>query len=295
MNESLRQRPAWAIILHGGAHEVPAPHQDAARRGVRAALEAGRAVLEQCGPATEAVQAAVQVLENWPVFNAGYGSAQTEDGTVETQASVMDGDTLEVGAVAALQGARHPVRVAGTLLRQEPILLVGEGADRFARESGAHLCRPEDLIAPDQAKVAGASDTVGCVALDVRGHLATAVSTGGLDGQRAGRVGDSPQPGCGYYADDTLGAVALTGDGEQIARMMSAARVLHRLPVVAPEDALASVLSEMKVRVGGEAGGVLLTPDGRPGWWHNSRHMPVALQVAGQAEPQVALSLQASP
>ncbi|MFC4425151.1 isoaspartyl peptidase/L-asparaginase family protein [Deinococcus navajonensis] len=290
MTEVQQKTPRWAIILHGGAHEVPEKQQDAARAGTRAALEAGRAVLEQGGSAVEAVQAAVKVLEDRPVFNAGYGSAQNEDGDVETQASVMDGETLDVGAVAGLKGVRSPVTLAAALLRDEAILLIGEGAYRFAKESGVELCEPNALIAPDTEKET--HDTVGCVALDLHGHLAAAVSTGGLDGQRAGRVGDSPQPGCGYYAEDGLGAVVLTGEGESIARMMSAARILNRLPEGGPEEAIRSVMTEMKTRVGGEAGGVAMTPDGEVGWWHNSPHMPVAFQIAGQSEPQVYLAKQ---
>ncbi|MFC4638163.1 isoaspartyl peptidase/L-asparaginase family protein [Deinococcus hohokamensis] len=284
------QKGRWAIILHGGAHEVPEAQQDAARAGCLEALTAGVRVLQAGGAATEAVHAAVRVLEERPVFNAGYGSAQNADGIVETQASLMDGQTLDVGAVAGLIGVRRPIDVAAALLRDEAILLVGEGAHRFAREEGLELCGPRDLVAPDAAKET--SDTVGCVALDLNGHVAAAVSTGGLDGQRAGRVGDSPQPGCGYYADDGLGAVALTGEGEYIARMISAARILDRMPDAGPEAAIGSVLSEMTTRIGGTGGGVTLTPQGQVGWWHNSPHMPVAFQTAGQSEPQVYLAKQ---
>ncbi|ACO47795.2 isoaspartyl peptidase/L-asparaginase family protein [Deinococcus deserti] len=291
MTENSVTRARWAIMVHGGAHEVPADQQDAARDGCLAALQAGRSVLEAGGSAVDAVEAAVRVLEDRPVFNAGYGSAQNEDGEVETQASVMDGRTLDVGAVAALKGVRNPVKVAARLLRDEAILLVGDGANRFARECSAELCDPNDLIASDAAK--RTCDTVGCVALDAQGHVAAAVSTGGLDGQRVGRVGDSPQPGCGFYAEDKVGAVALTGEGERIARMMSAGRIMGRLAAEAgPAEAIEATLSEMTARIGGEAGGIALTADGQLGWWHNSPHMPVAFEAAGSEGPKVYLTKQ---
>ncbi|GGK18408.1 asparaginase [Deinococcus malanensis] len=267
---------------------MPSEQEEAARDGCLEALQAGRAVLEAGGNAVDAVEAAVRVLEDRPVFNAGYGSAQNADGGVETQASVMDGQTLDVGAVAALVGVRNPVTVAAHLLREEAILLVGDGAHRFARDIGAELCDPDELIAPDVAKQT--SDTVGCVALDIRGHVAAAVSTGGLDGQWVGRVGDSPQPGCGYYAEDQVGAVALTGEGERIARLRSAGRIMDRLSRNTPAEAIEAVIREMAARVGGEAGGIALTADGQMGWWHNSPHMPVAFQAAGADGPQVYLT-----
>ncbi|MFB9990987.1 isoaspartyl peptidase/L-asparaginase family protein [Deinococcus oregonensis] len=274
----------WAIIVHGGAHEIPSGKEDASRAGVQAALQAGRQVLQDGGTAVEAVVAALRVLEDDPTFNAGYGSALNSDGTVEMDSALMDGATLDIGAVAGLAGVRHPSQVAHGLLREHEILLISEGASRYAAESGAELCRPEDLISPEQrqafeqlaAQTPGGHDTVGCVALDLEGHLAAGTSTGGLEGQRAGRVGDSPLAGCGFYADDRMGAVALTGEGESLARMMTAARFLSGLPNHTPDDALQQVLEAMGARVGGTAGGIALTPGGEVGWWHTSPDMPVA-------------------
>ncbi|MFB9991304.1 isoaspartyl peptidase/L-asparaginase family protein [Deinococcus oregonensis] len=300
---SVRPVPVdWAIIVHGGAHEISSGKEESSRAGVQAALQAGCQILQNGGTAVEAVAAALKVLEDDPTFNAGYGSALNSDGAVEMDSALMDGGTLDIGAVAGLSGVRHPSQVARSLLSEDEILLVGDGAYRYAAESGAELCRPEDLISPEQRQVAeqsqaegqsqvteqsqvegqllaqtsGGHDTVGCVALDVKGHLAAGTSTGGLDGQRAGRVGDSPLAGCGFYADNQMGAVALTGEGESLARMMTAARVLYQLPQRTPDDALQQVLKEMGVRVGGTAGGIVLTPGGEVGWWHSSPDMPVA-------------------
>ena len=283
-------QPEWSIIVHGGAHEVPSEKRSASRAGCLAALRAGREVLTGGGTAVEAVEAALRVLEDDPTFNAGYGSALNSDGAVEMDAALMDGATLDVGAVAGLPGVRHPISVARRLLREEEILLIASGARRFAAEHGAELCDPQDLISPVQREVVGTHDTVGCVALDASGHLAAGASTGGLSGQRAGRVGDTPQAGCGFYAEDGVGAVALTGQGESLARMMVAARIIHRLPGQTPDDVLREVLEEMRRRVGGDGGGIALTPEGRAGWWHNSPNMPVAYQHSGMNEAQVYLA-----
>ncbi|GHF44447.1 beta-aspartyl-peptidase (threonine type) [Deinococcus metalli] len=284
----MTEAPRWAIIVHGGAHTVPPDKAEASRAGVRAAVEAGCRVLEGGGAATDAVEAAIRVMEDDPTFNAGYGSDVDEEGHVRMDAAMMDGRFLEVGAVAGLRGVWHPISVARRMLPEKEVLLIGGGARRFADEHGAELCDPAALLSPEQA--AARSDTVGCVALDGHGHVAAGVSTGGLSGQRVGRVGDSPQVGCGFYADDGVGGVVLSGEGESIARMMVAARFIHRVPGRHPEDVLRDVLTEQRGRVGGEAGAVALTPDGTPGWWHTSAHLPVAFLAAGQTEAQVYLS-----
>lgn len=277
----------WALIVHGGAHEIPPEKQQASRDGVRAALQAGRAVLEAGGSALEATEAAIRVLEADPTFNAGYGADLNSDGQVELDASMMDGVTLDVGAVTAVRGVRHPISVARELLREREVLLAAQGARRFAAERGAELCAPDDLISPEQAQAR--NDTVGCVALDRQGHLAAGVSTGGLSGQRPGRVGDSPQIGCGFYADNRVGAVVLSGEGESLARMVSAARILTRVDESGPDAAVREVLEAMQTRVGGDGGGLVALPDGQLGWWHNTPHMSVAYQHAGMPAPQVYL------
>lgn len=282
-------QPTWAIIVHGGAHPVPPEKVSASRAGCLAALNAGRKVLEAGGSAVEAVESAIRVLEDDPTFNAGFGSALNADGGVEMDAAVMDGATLDVGAVAGISGVRHPVSVAKGVLREKEILLIAQGAQRFAREHGAELSDPQSMISPEQREAHESHDTghdtVGCVALDAEGHLAAGTSTGGLSGQRAGRVGDSPLPGCGFYAQDGVGAVALTGEGEALARMTTAARILQRLPGEAPDEAVRGALEDMRRRVGGDGGGIALGAQGQVGWWHNSPHMPVAYQNAQMHEP----------
>jgi len=278
----------WAIILHGGAKEIEPEETEAHRHGCLRALEAGRCILQANGSATDAVEAAIRQLESDPTFNAGYGSALNADGEVEMCSAIMEGETFNVGAVSVVQGVRHPISVARAMLNEDPILLSGQGARRFAAEKSLELCDKADLIPPEehQSRKTASRDTVGCIALDMKGHLAVGTSTGGLEGAPVGRVGDSPQPGCGYYADSALGAVALSGDGEKIARKILAARVIHHLGNHTPDAALDDALQQV-ASVGGEAGGIVLTRRGEFGWRHNTRDFAVALQGSADPAPRV--------
>ena len=276
---------SWAIILHGGAKEIDPEDVDAHRVGCLRALEAGRRVLAGDGSAVDAVEAAIRVLEADPTFNAGFGSALNADGAVEMCASIMEGSGFNVGGVAVIRGVQHPISVARALLFKEEILLAGDGARRFAAENDCELCHFAALVPRSTGrKPVHLHDTVGCVALDAAGLMAVGTSAGGLDGAATGRVGDSPMPGCGFYVDDTVGGVAFSGDGEQIARRMLAAGVLHRMPNASPDAALQSALHDV-ARIGGSAGGIVLTPAGAFGWQHNSRDFAVAYQSSRMAEP----------
>ena len=281
----------WAIILHGGAKEIEPDEAEANRSGCLRALSAGRAVLEGGGSAVDAVEAAIRVLEDDPAFNCGYGSVLNAAGEVEMCAALMEGRTFDVGGVSIVQGVRHPVSVARAMLEAETTLIAGPGARAFAAEKGLELCDPAALKASEDEKKrgrTGAHDTVGCVALDRHGLLVAGTSTGGLDDTPVGRVGDSALPGCGFYADNDLGAVAFSGDGEHIARKMLAARVMHALGTQGPDEALGLAIRHV-AQIGGEAGGIVLTPDGRFGWMHNSREFAVAHVSSEQPEPQVYL------
>jgi beta-aspartyl-peptidase (threonine type) len=281
--------PEWALVVHGGAKEVAANERDANRAGVLRALERARAVLDSGGRAVDAVTVALRVLEDDPAFNAGYGSALNREGGVEVDAAVMDGATLNVGAVAGVAGLPHPVSVARALLEEPATLLVGEGAQRFAVERGLETCDPAALIAAPPASEG--HDTVGCVALDRAGNLAAATSTGGLEGTLPGRVGDSPLAGCGFYADNALGvAVALSGHGEAITRMMLAARVVHGLETATLDSAIAAALGQLRQRVGGDAGCIAVTTSGELAWGHNSPDFPCALQTSAMPEALVYLN-----
>jgi beta-aspartyl-peptidase (threonine type) len=276
------QQRRWALIVHGGAKPIKPEEREDNKAGCLEALGAGTAILERGGSAVDAVEAAIRTLETLPAFNAGYGSALRADGSVEMCAALMAGDDLSVGAVGAVMGVRHPISVARTMMPQEPILLVGEGAYNFARDNHAELCDPAELISEEQKD--GAHDTVGAVALDMNRNFAAGTSTGGLDGALPGRMGDSSLPGGGYYADNHIGAVALSGHGEGIARLASAAQIMAAIERDGPESAIAKALSQM-TRVGGDAGGIAIDTSGRIGWWHNSPDFAVAL-AASDIEPK---------
>lgn len=277
-----RPQERWALIVHGGATTIQAGERAAYQAGCLAALRAGRAVLQAGGNAVEAVTAAILVLEDDPTFNAGTGAAARTDGQPEFDAALMDGHTLNLGAVAALRGVRHPVQLARTVLDSGQVLLAGHGARHLAAQHGLLDDRGH---APRTALVA--TDTVGCVALDTCGHLAAGTSTGGTEGQPPGRVGDSPLAGCGFYADDELGAVAVSGDGEGVVRVGLARQVLEQ--GTEARKRVPEAIKRMSARVGGTAGVILLTPQGEVVWNHNSAQFAVAWQTASMPEAQVAL------
>lgn len=268
---------SFAIIVHGGAGEIDPAGIPARLAGCRAAAEAGYAVLKGNGRALDAVQAAVVELENNPLFNAGRGSTLNRDGRVETDAAVMDGATLRAGAVAAVSGVRNPVRLARAVMEASPhVLLMGEGAQRFALQHGIELCDPQDLVVPAQREHwEKEHGTVGAVALDVHGHLAAATSTGGVFDKLPGRVGDSPLIGCGTYADGHA-AVSCTGLGEDIMRTTLARHAAYLCEQGMDAAAAArEALAYFKEKTRGEAGLILMDDDGHASFARNSKHMPV--------------------
>ena len=215
-----------AIVVHGGAGGLPRDEErlERMRSGAAAAVEAGHAVLAAGGAALDAVEAAVVVLEDDPEFNAGRGAALTEYGRVELDASMMDGTTRAAGAVAAVRGVRNPIRAARAVLEEgRHVLLVGPPAVEFAATAGlAFEAETWFVTERERQALANAAEpargTVGAVARDAEGRLAAATSTGGVSGQRLGRVGDSPLVGAGTWADDATVAVSCTGHGESIIR-----------------------------------------------------------------------------
>jgi beta-aspartyl-peptidase (threonine type) len=238
--------------------------------GAAAAVEAGHAVLAEGGSALDAVEAAVVVLEDDPVFNAGRGAALTADGGVELDASVMEGTGRFVGAVAGVEGVRNPVRAARAVLRDgHHVLLVGTAARQFAADHGVELCDPGWPVTDEQRAVLASGDlgwaagTVGAVARDAEGRLAAATSTGGTMGKRRGRVGDSPLIGAGTWADDDTVAVSCTGDGEAIIRIAMAHEVeaLVRLRGLSLDQACTEALAELERR-GGHGGLIAVSAAG---------------------------------
>jgi beta-aspartyl-peptidase (threonine type) len=276
----------WTLVIHGGAGRItPAVVGDkepAIRAALGRALDAGSAVLGGGGSALDAVQAAIEVLEDDPHFNAGHGAALTFEGVAELDAAIMDGSTRDAGAVAGTTRARHPIALARAVMEKSPhVMLAGKGADAFAEANGIETTdnswfATEERIAQLAELRADGGDafdvdmkygTVGAVALDMAGHLAAATSTGGVTGKRWGRIGDSPLIGAGTWAQDGACAVSCTGAGEYFVRAgvghAIAARVRH---LGEPLDAaVAAVLGEVTA-LGGTGGIIAVGADGTPAW-----------------------------
>jgi beta-aspartyl-peptidase (threonine type) len=311
------------MIVHGGAWNIPDDEVEEHQHGCRAALDAGWAVLAQGGTALDAVEAAVRVLEDAPIFDAGVGSVLNRDGVAELDAALMDGETLRSGAVAALQRIRNPITLARRVLESDAVLLVGPGAERFAESVSIPLCEPSELVVErelrrwqelqqrDNARTEDAfqrqgdsetrrqeggqlndahsltdpGDTVGAVALDRHGNLAAGTSTGGTTNKRPGRVGDSPLIGCGLYADNQSGGCSTTGWGESIIKVLLAKTATDFIKQGhAPMDAARAAIDVLAQRVGGLGGCILLDGQGRVGWAFNTPRMAYAYRAEGGGE-----------
>lgn len=268
-------------MVHGGASEWYAgtgPGRAACRR----AAEAGYGALTAGGTALDAVIAAVRVVEDDPVCNAGTGAVLTSRGTLELDACVMDGASLASGGVAVLPAFRNPVDIARAVLEDGRYhLLVGDGAAAFARARGFKPCDPELMITPDRrAELEGLGrfergNTVGAVARDATGRLAAATSTGGIAGTEPGRIGDAPLVGGGTYADENA-ACSCTGDGEAFARACAAFWTVEHVADGAQAAADASVTRVLQ-RFGGYGGLILLDRDGDVGIARSASAMPHAV------------------
>ena len=296
-----------AIIVHGGAWDIPPDlHQDH-RQGIGQAVRAGWRVLDAGGSALDAVEAAIVSMEDDETFDAGRGSFLNADGQVELDAGFMDGADLQVGAVAGVQFIRNPILLARAVMeKSEHVLLIAHGAERFAHKMGFPTCDLTDLAVPREFKrwqrllydqtystrqpFSHPADTVGCVALDQAGHVAAGTSTGGTPNKMPGRVGDVPMVGCGFYADDELGGASTTGWGEAIAKVILARLALHHLQDLGDVQAAAQAAIELLAQKADGVGGViLLSPEGEPGWFYKTPHMACAYQVAGMDTPHVQL------
>lgn len=280
-----------SIIVHGGAEPIPEEKRSRFREGCEKAAEAGWEILSYGGSAVDAVEAAIRAFESDPTFNAGVGAQLNHDGEVQMDAAVMDGEALDSGAVAYIQAVRHPISIARRILAEGEVLLVGDGAQRYAEEKGCEICHPFDLVTEEREnewraqRKGGGKDTVGCVARDQAGHIAAGASTGGLGGVRRGRVGDTPIIGSGVYADDGLGGCACTGDGESIAKVVLAKYVVDRLGGEStPDEIAATALDMFEQKVSGEAGLICIDSQGAIGWNHDSAQMSVAYRTAESEE-----------
>jgi beta-aspartyl-peptidase (threonine type) len=274
-----------SLIVHGGAWDIPDDAVDACKAGCQRALEAGWSVVSKGGHGLDAIEAAVTILEDDPVFDAGFGSHLNLDGHVECDAIVMEAATLKAGSVAGLRQIKNPIRLARRVLEQcAHMMLISEGAERFASQSGLALCDPEDLISPAEreawlrcSKDSHAAEhhrghdqgTVGAVAIDEQGRLFAATSTGGICCKLPGRVGDSPLIGSGCYADCETGGASSTGYGEAIMRIVMAKSATDSLRgSTSPAHAMRAAQDAVKLlaaRGKGTGGIILLDKSGNPG------------------------------
>jgi L-asparaginase / beta-aspartyl-peptidase len=269
----------WRLLIHGGAGSMRPGALDPeaerlSRAGLSAALEAGSAILSAGGSAIDAVEEAARALEEDPCFNAGRGSVLGADGHIELDAAIMDGEHRRAGAVAGLRTTRNPIQFARHLLDNGPhVFLSGRDADDYARSLGLEQVpnqwfataerrrQLEELLASGGFDEDVKYGTIGAVAVDSRGHVAAATSTGGLTAKQWGRIGDSPLIGAGTYADDAA-AISATGSGEYFIRTVAAHSVAVRVKAGATvQTALDAVLADIS-SLGGKGGMIAVTPDG---------------------------------
>ncbi len=243
----MRQSDRYSLMVHGGAGALDNVRDDKTAmrylESIRRTLEHGREVIELGGSALQAVEACASLLEDDPVFNAGCGSVLNEDGKVEMDAAIMDGRDLSVGAVAAVDNIANPIQLARMVMTEsEHVMLISDGAMRFAEHCGVKRVPENYFLTPDRVQQlnearlknkimldhddseADSEDqkygTIGAVARDLQGNLAAATSTGGIVNKRMGRVGDTPIAGAGVYADNETCAISATGYGEDFMRTM---------------------------------------------------------------------------
>ena len=294
------------ILIHGGAWAIPDGDVAAHERGIGDALDAGWAVLERGGSSLDAVEAAVAVMEDDEAFDAGRGSFLTRDGRVQLDALMMDGKTLRAGGVGCVERVKNPVHLARLVLEESPhVYFVGTGAERFAMQHGMRLCDNMDLVIPREqkrlyeAQAAGlgdttftgppqtmaSHDTVGAVAIDAEGNLASATSTGGTLDKAPGRVGDSSLIGCGCYADNESAATSLTGWGEPIMKLVLGKWAVDRVAAGAsPQEAAVEAIAYLHRRLGGHGGIIVIGPDGELGLAHNTPRMAWGIATEGRRE-----------
>jgi L-asparaginase / beta-aspartyl-peptidase len=305
-----------AIAIHGGAGTVPratlsAEREQLFRAGLAAALDEGFSVLERRGSSLDAVAAAVRILEDDPLFNAGRGAALTRDGAAELDAAIMDGRDMRAGAVASVRHVRNPIELARRVMeKSRHVLLVGSGAEEFALEERFTLVpnhyfrtaerveqlefeqrgkRVSDLVPPSPQSPVSAMGTVGAVALDVEGNLAAATSTGGMTNKRPGRVGDSPIIGAGTYARNGVCAVSATGHGEYFIRAVAAHHVCAAVEYrgLTLVQAVHELLQDKLRQLGGDGGLIAVDASGQlvlefttEGMFRGARHANGRREIA---------------
>ncbi len=277
-----------AIIVHGGAGKANSESEIPSRIETckRAAAE-GFEILQNGGTAIDATVKAVMVFENDPLFNAGKGAYLNERGEVELDSGIMDGSTLQIGATAGIKHIKNPILLAKAIMENSKHnFLIGEGAEEFALKNGIEVVPNEYFITEQKKKIFSLGDTVGAVALDENGRIASAVSTGGTPRKAKGRVGDSPLIGSGFYANEGYGAVA-TGIGEDIMKAVLSFRVFLNLDK-GIEKATGKAI-EYLTKINGKAGLIALDSKGNIAFSYNTEIMFYGFFKSGMNKPEVGI------
>lgn len=281
------------VIVHGGAYAIPDHLVAAKKGGVQTAAARAHKALMEGKTALDAVEIAIRYLEDDPVFNAGHGGALNTQGEVELDAIIVDGRSLEFGAVAAVENIANPISLARMVMeKSDHVMLVGKGANLFAEDLKVPSVHPKELVSDfNKEELAKQSvyncvidnsfmnqaehDTVGAVAIDLHGNMAAGTSTGGITAKRVGRVGDSPLIGSGACCDNEIGGVSCTGHGEAIAKVTLASRVLNTLKTdgCSPDEACRKSLEYMKNKVSGYGGVIMISSDGYIGKAFSTKRM----------------------
>ncbi len=304
----------FGIVIHGGAGTITRDNMTDEREAgyhaaLDAALQAGYRILDEGGSAMDAVVAAVRILEDEPLFNAGRGAVFTAEGTNELDAAIMDGRTLDAGAVAGVRIFKNPIDLARLVMEESPhVFMVGDGAEAFGRQHGVEEVDPswfytdqrwEALQRAQERESFSLSwhleedrmiGTVGAVARDRSGDLAAATSTGGMTNKRFGRVGDVPVIGAGTYASNASCAISATGHGEYFIRTVVAREICARMEYLGEsiEEATRAVIDDRLGALGGTGGVIGLDREGRPVLYMNTAGMYRGHFLAG-GEPFTAI------
>ncbi len=298
----------FSIAIHGGAGTLvkglmTAELEQQYKSALNEALEKGYSILKNGGSALDAVEASINHLEDSPLFNAGKGSVFTNDGTHEMDAAIMDGKTLQAGAVSLITGIKNPISLSRDVMeKSDHVFLAGEGAMRFAKSLDYKLedanyfydehryqqwqnIKDSDTFQLDHSmKKEGKFGTVGAVACDVNGNIAGATSTGGMTNKRWGRVGDSPMVGAGTYANNKTCAVSCTGSGEYFIRGVVAYDVscLMEFKGMSLEDAANEVIHKRILEIGGDGGLIAVDAKGNISMQFNTEGMYRASKKSGE-------------
>jgi len=285
----------WAIVIHGGAGTITrarmTPEADSAYRNMlQSVIDSGAAVLSAGGEALDAVERAIRMMEDSPLFNAGKGAVFTHEGRNELDASVMDGSSLAAGAVAGVTDIRNPITAARAVMEQSPhVMLIGKGASEFAAEKGLEIVDPSYFREESRYRELQRAlekekhGTVGCVALDMNGDLAAGTSTGGMTNKRYNRVGDAPVIGAGTYANNATCAVSATGHGEFFIRYTVAHDIsaLMEYKGLSLDEAAREVIKDKLVKAGGTGGIVSVDRKGNVSMPFNTEGMYRGFRTSG--------------